>query len=239
MVFLVKDELQESQRKRWRSRQLLAFASLVVLFQQVMKTSSLWVAVNPLLSGEVLSLLQFGNSSRMFSQFEVLIPLSCVSASRFHCSPLFPSQGSGFHMSSPNGVWPARATAPGSERKPPFLLLETAEMHTGTESQWHRVHPFALLEVRRVDSKPSLCVLPGHSPEGLAAKPGECPAVGSKPPSSPSMPAGCYAGSPGASAMLQRSCALDEGSADSSSWVQYRNIFLKLKRKREQTGRRG
>lgn len=55
-------------------------------------------------------------------------------------------------------------------------------MHTGTESQGHRVHPFALLEVHVVDTKPSLCVLPGHSPEVLAAKRGECPAVGSEPP---------------------------------------------------------
>lgn len=54
---------------------------------------------------------------------------------------------------------------------------------------------------------------------------------GPSPPSSPSVLAGHCAGLPGASAVLQHGCALDEGSADSSSWVQYRNIFLKLKRK--------
>lgn len=89
----------------------------------------------------------------------------------------------------------------------------------------------AHLEVRIVDAKASLGVLPGHSPDRPAAKPGKCPGGGSKPPSSSAIPAGHCAGSSGVGTVLHHGCASDEGSADSSSQVQYRNTFLTLKMK--------
>lgn len=119
MIFLVKVELQESQRKKTKKQADAAFVSLVVQFQQAMKISSLWVAGNPLLPREQCFFLQFGNSGKMIS-FKVF-PVQGFDSFQPGISLLishFLSLPSGFHVCCLNSIWPGCVTIPGFEGTP-------------------------------------------------------------------------------------------------------------------------
>lgn len=219
MIFLVKVELQESQRKKTKKQADAAFVSLVVQFQQAMKISSLWVAGNPLLPREVASFCSLGTQVKWFhskfSQFKVLIRSSQVSAFWFHTSCLSPQD----FMCA---VWTVFDLVVS-----PYQGLREHLCISAIGDSWdaHRHgEPAAPCSARGTcgSDKLSPGVSPGHSPEG------KCSGVGSKPPFW--LTTHC-AGLPGATVVLQHGCALDEDSTESSSQVQHRNIFLKPKRK--------